>query len=77
MPMILLTANQIDVLGRCEFRIEADREASVTRDPVKAAKILSRMGVSSPTGLVDHAREWGSVEILEGDPQLERGPGPI
>ncbi len=63
--MILLTANRIDVLGQCEFRIEAGGDACVSRDPVKAATVLSRMGVISPMDLIDHAREWGSVEILE------------
>ncbi len=79
--MILLTARWIDVQGQCQFRIESDGGARVTRDAVKAAKILSNMGVGSPTALVDHAREWGSVEILdgsgEGHPQPALRPGPI
>ena len=63
--MILLRAIRVDVCGGCRFSIEADGVARETSDPVKAAKILSHMGVSAPSMLVEHAQEWGSVEILE------------
>ena len=65
MLMILLTAARLDVNGRCEFRIEAEGTDRVTRDPCKAARILYRLGVPEPLVLVDHARQWGAVEIPE------------
>jgi hypothetical protein len=63
--MILLTAFRTDMHGSCRFKIEADGSERETSDPVKAAKILFRMGVSAPLQLVEHARQWGSVEIVE------------
>jgi hypothetical protein len=63
--MIVLTADHIDVLGQCQFSIEADGASRTTKDPVAAAKILSRLGVANPLSLVEHACEWGSMEILE------------
>lgn len=63
--MILLTATRLDVIGRFEFRIEAEGATHRTRDAVKAAKILFDLGVSSPLQLVEHSREWGAVEIVE------------
>ena len=66
--MILLTAIRVNVSGCCRFTIEADGTARVTSDPVKAAKILSILGVHEPLQFVDHARLWGSVEIFEGSP---------
>ena len=62
--MILLTAVRVDVGGACRFKIEVDGTARETSDPVKAAKILFSMGVSAPLQLVEHARQWGSVEIV-------------
>jgi hypothetical protein len=64
-PMILLTAVRVDIRGSCRFRIEADGTDQVTSDPVKAARILFHLGVPEPLQLVDHARQWGSVEIVE------------
>jgi hypothetical protein len=63
--MIVLTADHVDILGQCEFSIEADGASRKTRDPVAAAKILSRLGVNNPLSLVEHACEWGSVEIID------------
>ena len=65
--MILLTATRMDVDERFRFRIEPDGEerAFVTSDPVKAARILHDLGVRHPLQLVEHAAEWGSVEIVE------------
>lgn len=66
--MILLTAVRVNVSGGCRFRIEAEGTSRVTSDPVKAARILFNLGVMQPLQLVDHARQWGSVEILEHSP---------
>ncbi|HWT30997.1 MAG TPA: hypothetical protein VN240_08230 [Propylenella sp.] len=65
--MILLTATRMDVCERFRFKIEPDDEERVfvTSDPVKAARILHDLGVEHPLQLVEHATEWGSVEILE------------
>ena len=63
--MILLTAERLDMSGACRFKIEAHGTARETGDPVKAAKILFRMGVSTPMNLVEHAQHWGSVEIFQ------------
>ena len=62
--MILLTANLMNVQGHCQFRIESDGQVQITSDPVKAAKILFRLGVEGPSSLIDHVFRWGSVEIL-------------
>ena len=63
--MILLTAIRLGINDRFQFRIEReDASPTVTSDPVKAAKILFRMGVDSPWRLVEHAQHWGSVEIV-------------
>ena len=62
--MILLTATRVDAYGHCKFEIAAEGEdVIVTSDALKAAKILARMGVATPLRLVEHAREWGSIEI--------------
>jgi hypothetical protein len=63
--MILLTADRMDVIGRCKFTIEADGASQKTTSPAKAAKLLSRLGVGDPSVLVEHARDWGFVEIVE------------
>ncbi len=65
--MILVTATRIDVRERFQFKIEpADEErVFVTSDPVKAARILHDLGVEDPLPLVEHAAEWGSIEILQ------------
>ena len=62
--MIVLTAFQTDIHGSCRFTIETEGTARITRDPVAAAKILFQLGVPEPLYLIDHARRWGSVEIL-------------
>jgi hypothetical protein len=64
--MILLTAIRIDVYGHFEFRIEGDEidRTVVTGEALKAAKTLSKLGVENPLQLVEHVREWGSVEIF-------------
>jgi len=64
--MIVLTATRIDVYGHFEFKIEGDGidAAIITRDSIKAAKILFNLGVADPLQRVEHAREWGSVEIF-------------
>ena len=66
--MILLTAIRVNVSGSCRFKIDAEGTSRVTSDPVKAAKILFNLGVIKPLQLVDHARQWGSVEIFEHSP---------
>jgi hypothetical protein len=64
--MVLLTAIQISLDGRYEFRIEApDHSPAVTQDLVKAARILFRHGVRSPLTFIQHTQEWGAVEIVE------------
>ena len=64
--MIVLTATRVDVVGRFRFRIEVDGvEHAATQDAVKAAKYLFDLGVDRPLQLVEHVREWGSVEIIE------------
>jgi hypothetical protein len=64
--MIRLIATRIDVYGHFEFKVEGDEIETpiVTREALKAAKILSRLGVENPLQAVEHAREWGSVEIV-------------
>lgn len=65
--MIRLTATRVDVIGRFEFTIELDGDVhATTKDALKAAKILFNLGVDRPLQLVDHVREWGSVEIITG-----------
>jgi hypothetical protein len=68
--MILLTATRIDVYGHFEFRIEGEeiKPPIVTREALKAAKILHGLGVQNPLQLVEHVREWGSVEIFRPEP---------
>ena len=65
--MIVLTATRLDVCERFRFKIEPDDHSRifVTSDPVKAARILHDLGVEHPLQLVEHATEWGSVEIVE------------
>lgn len=65
--MIRLTATRIDIYGHFEFRIEGGRveHEIVTREALTAAKFLAKHGVERPLQLVEHAREWGSVEISE------------
>ena len=64
--LVLLTATRVDVVGRFRFRIEVDGvERAITQDAVKAAKLLFDLGVDRPLQLVEHVREWGSVEIVE------------
>lgn len=70
--MILLTANLMNVQGHCQFRIESDGQVQITSDPVKAAKILFRLGVEGPSSLIDHVFRWGSVEILQDSPPRAR-----
>jgi hypothetical protein len=63
--MITLTATRCGVNDKFQFRIEPpNAQPSVTSDPVKAAKILFRLGVERPWRLVEHAQNWGSVEIV-------------
>lgn len=63
--MIMLTAIRVGINNRFQFRIERDdANPTVTSDPVKAARILSRLGVDRPWRLVEHAQHWGSVEIV-------------
>ncbi len=67
--MILLIAIRRGVNDSFQFRIEPDDAApKITSDPVKAATILSRLGVDQPWRLVEHAQHWGSVEIVKGSP---------
>ncbi len=74
LPMILLTATRIDLIGRFRFTIEVDGAVHAsTGDAIKAAKILFDLGVESPLQLVEHVREWGSVEIVTSAPE-ESGP---
>ena len=67
--MIRLTATRIDVIGRFQFTIEVDGAVhATTRDAIKAAKILFDLGADNPLQLVEHVREWGSVEIVQKSP---------
>ena len=64
--MIMLTAIRRNINDTFQFRIEPDDAApSTTSDPVKAARILFRLGVERPWQLVEHAQHWGSVEIVK------------
>ncbi len=66
--MIVLTATRTDAYGHFRFVIQAaGAEPIETGDALKAAKILYNMGVESPFRLVEHARDWGFVEI-DADP---------
>ena len=62
----MLTATRVDAYGHFSFKIEGEgvEQAIVTTDAIKAAKILFKLGVENPLQLVEHAREWGSLEIL-------------
>lgn len=67
--MILLIATRHGVNDSFQFRIEPDDGApTTTTDPVKAAKILFRLGVEQPWRMVEHAQHWGSVEIVKDSP---------
>lgn len=67
--MIVVTAKRLDAYGHFEFRIEVDgKHHTATRDALKAAKVLAKLGVETPFGLVDHARTWGSLEIIQPRP---------
>jgi hypothetical protein len=67
--MILLIATRYGVNDSFHFRIEPDDGApTTTTDPVKAAKILFRLGVEQPWRMVEHAQHWGSVEIVKDSP---------
>jgi hypothetical protein len=61
--MILLHAIRLDVYGRFQYRLELAGEPSfLTSDP-KEADMLSDLGVNDGTRLIEHAREWGSLEL--------------
>jgi hypothetical protein len=64
--MILLSARRLDVYGHFEFRIEGEGVDApvVTREALKAARTLAKLGVENPLQLVEHAREWGSIEVF-------------
>ena len=40
-------------------------ELSETIDPADAAEWMLRLGIENPLYLIDAARQWGEVEILE------------
>ncbi len=61
--MILLTASRLDLLGQVLFRIDVSGATRSTKDAAKAARILWKLGVATPLALIEHARDWGSVEI--------------
>jgi hypothetical protein len=63
--MILLTATRLDVYDQVRFIVEPDEasKATVTRNPVKVAKVLSHFGVDHPLDIIDFVLEWGVVEI--------------
>jgi hypothetical protein len=64
--MITLTATKLDLLGHVVFTIEVGQKVRAkTRDSLKAAKMLYALGVERPLEMVEHARDWGFVEILE------------
>lgn len=63
--MILLVANRLNAYDGFQFRIESGSDAAVTADPDTAAQMLLDLGVSDPSRLVSHVRQWGAVEIFE------------
>lgn len=75
--MIRLVATRLDIAGRFQFRIEVDGAVhATTGDAIKAAKILFNLGVERPLQLVEHAREWGTIEVLDYTPKKGGGSGP-
>ena len=69
--MIVLRATRLGAYGHFEFAIEVDGRAHATaHDALKAAKILAKLGVESPFALVEHARTWGTVEIVHPAPPM-------
>jgi hypothetical protein len=64
--MILLVATRLDDGGHFSYAIQAAGEQPVvTTDPATVTQELSRLGVDNPDPLVAHARNWGSLEIVE------------
>jgi hypothetical protein len=64
--MILLIATRLDVHGRFRFTIDAPgRCRTETTDPGAVEAALTALGVDDPAVVVDHVREWGTLEILE------------
>jgi hypothetical protein len=62
--VIVLTATQVNVFGHVRFTIAVDGLThSTTDDAIEAETILHELGVATPFRLVEHTREWGSVEI--------------
>jgi len=75
--MIRLVATRLDIAGRFQFTIEVDGSVhATTGDAIKAAKILFNLGVERPLQLVEHAREWGAVEILDQTSHAGERTGP-
>jgi hypothetical protein len=64
--MIRLTAIRLDAYDRFQFRVEApDCVPVVTSDPLKAAEVLTQLGIENPMRLVHHVQAWGDLEIVE------------
>jgi len=75
--MIRLVATRLDIAGRFQFRIEVDGAVhATTGEAIKAAKILFNLGVERPLQLVEHAREWGTIEMLDHPNKARDGGGP-
>ena len=63
--VIWLSATRLDIRDTFRFSIEArGRPIETTKDPVKAARLLSRAGVKEPMRLVEHVTQWGAIEVV-------------
>ena len=63
--LVYLSATRLNIRDTFRFDIEArDRPTETTKDPVKAAKLLSRVGVQDPMRAVEHVKEWGAIEVV-------------
>ena len=62
--MIRLVAMHLDAYGHVRFTIHVDDVLHATTDEaLEAARVLHDLGVERPLQRVNHAREWGFVEM--------------
>jgi len=64
--MILLSATRVDAGEHFSYRVEcAGRQMIVTDDAGAAIAVLREFGIDDPQRIIAHARNWGSIEIVE------------
>jgi len=66
--VILLQAIRLDAFSRFQYRIDAAGKAPyVTAEPEAAIDRLRGLGIPDGERLLAHVREWGSIQILNGE----------